>query len=191
MGELIYVSLVLLFLILVYQILSYLQAHEQVITSQTFFVIQRENVLMMISKETDSLFTIPLFAPFFDLLAIIFAGIGSNTVTTNEFNLVIDKSIDVTIANGRENFQNTKKNSNCNVIVDSMRVGILTSTPLSTPYQRTTVFDFDETNIEAHANDVLKCELMLIKCKCIYDCDQLHTVHDKRTKILTKVVFDI
>ena len=173
MDELIYILFVLLFLILVYQILSYLQAHEQVVTLQTFFifVMRCENVLMVISKgvafTADSLFTIPLFTSFFNVLEIIFEGIGSNIVKTNEFNFVIENSIDVIIANGRENFQNTKNDSNCNIIIDSMRIGILTPTPLSTRLQCVTVFDFDETNIEERANDVLKCELMLIKCKCI------------------------
>ena len=174
MDELIYILFILLLLILVYQILSYLQAHdhEQVVTSQTFFifVMRCENVLMVISKgvafTADSLFTIPLFTSFFNVLEIIFEGIGSNIVKTNEFNFVIENSIDVIIANGRENFQNTKNNSNCNIIIDSMRIGILTPTPLSSPLQRVTVFDFDETNIE-RGKDVLKCELMLIKCKCI------------------------
>ena len=87
MNPLIYILSALLFLLIVYQRVS----HDQVITSQTFFIfmMQYENFLMLIFNRMafaiDGLFTILLCTSFSRVLATIFDEMGSNTVKINDF----------------------------------------------------------------------------------------------------------
>ena len=162
MDQLIHILSALLFLIIVYQIVPHLQAFF-------IFVMQYENVSMLIFNgmtfAINSLCTIL----FLNVLAIIINEMRYNIVKINELKYCFANNSQATIGNGRENFQNTKHNSNYDItIISSMRMTSSTPAPSSTLHQQATVFDFDETHAKQPTNDVLKCEFNVNKIKTIF-----------------------
>ena len=144
MDQLMHVLLIVLLLNMVHHKVSYLQA----ITLQTLpfaiFVTQCNNFLMFILNAMafviNILIKIPLLTSFLEVVTIVFDGIGSNVLKTNEIQYFVDNGSKVAI-DATENFENTENNSNYNYnynnTIDSMIVGIERNDAISYDLQQT------------------------------------------------------
>ena len=142
MDQLMHVLLIVLLLNMVHHKVSYLQAITPQTLTFSIFVTQCNNFLMFILNTMEFviniLIKIPLLTSFLEVATIIFDGIGSNIIKTNEIQYVVDKSSKAAI-NGRENLENTENNSNYNYnnTIDSMIVGIGGNSAISYELQQT------------------------------------------------------